>query len=280
MKKLLSVILAFSLSLAILPQGVNLVQAEETTPVLTEEKPTQLLFETDNLVIYQMLEADGYTYEYHEKIVTNGDNQNVEITKYKLVDDEKVLVDENEQTIETTENEDLLISDGQTIEPVLIEITDPNQDPVVPTIDVTKLPISIPESDISMRVLRYQTGSGGSYIADTRWITYSDGSATAIMNGNSPYYKYTTTGNSNFKIFKIYASDLRKKEWELTALGSALSVADDLIAAIRSGQVLTWTLLKTVTTRVFKTLPVLGTLYALWDYANTYLDARTYYRRI
>ncbi|MEK3992677.1 hypothetical protein [Robertmurraya sp. FSL R5-0851] len=282
-KKLIPITLSCSLALALFSPGLNLVKAEEITPVLTEEQPTQLLVESENLVIYQVLEADGFTYEYHEEIITDGEIQDVVITKYKVIDGEKVLVEESEQTIETTENGDILVTSDQTEEPVLIEITDIQETPEVPTgtVDVLPPPTTVTKSGINYASsLRYQTGSGGSYIADTRWITYSDGSATAIMNGQSPYYKYTKTGNDNFKIFKIYANDLKKKELELTVIGGALSVADALIDAIKSGKILSWTLLKTVSSKVLKSIPAVGTLYALWDYAGTYLDARTYYRRI
>jgi hypothetical protein len=289
-KKLIPISLSCSIALALFSPGLQLVKAEETLPTPTEEQPTTMLFESEGLAIYQKLEADGFTYEYHEKIVTDGDIQDVEITKYRLIgEDQKVLVDESEQTIETTE-EGILLTTDQTEEPILIEIpeeeviVEPDPDnPESGSVVEPAPPIStssIKTSKYAASAVKSQTGSGGSYVADTRWITYSDGSATAIMNGQNPYYKYTRTSNANFAVFKVMASDLRKKEYELTAIGGAITIADSLIDAIKSGKILSWTLLKTVSKKVLKSIPAIGTLYAIYDYATTYLDARTYYRRI
>lgn len=289
-KKLIPISLSCSIALALFSPGLQLVKAEETLPTPTEEQPTTMLFESEGLAIYQKLEADGFTYEYHEKIVTDGDIQDVEITKYRLIgEDQKVLVDESEQTIETTE-EGILLTTDQTEEPILIEIpeeeviVDPDPDnPESGSVVEPSPPIStssIKSGKYAASAVKSQTGSGGSYVADTRWITYSDGSATAIMNGQNPYYKYTRTNNANFAVFKVMASDLRKKEYELTIIGGAISVADSLIDALKSGKILSWTLLKTVSKKALKTIPAIGTLYLIYDYATTYLDARTYYRRI
>lgn len=128
-------------------------------------------------------------------------------------------MEENEQTIETTE-EGILLTTDQTEEPILIEI--PEEEVIVEpdpanlesgSVEEPAPPIttsSIKSGKYSASALAYQTGSGGSYVSNTRWIIYSDGSATAIMNGQNPYYKYTRTGNAHFSVFKVMASDLRK----------------------------------------------------------------------
>lgn len=126
--------------------------------------------------------------------------------------------------------------------------------------------------------VKYVTKSGGSYVADTTYRIFSDGSAEAAMAGNNPYYKYTKKSNSNFIKFTTYADGLKSKELDLITFGIA-GFADDLIKALKAGKLLSWNLIKTIVGGAVKVGPF-GAALTLYNYGKDYLNARSSYRSI
>lgn len=231
----------------------------------------KIILNTDNLIIYQK-EENGIQYEYHEKSVVLGKTTEVTISKYQIRKNQKIKVDEIKQSIIEESEDTFTVSDNQSRKKVVININEESK--TVKNNIVTNQTTNLVADSYSY------AASGGSYIADVRYTTYSNGKATAIMAGQSPYSKNTTTSNGNFKVFKVYADDLRKQELELTVIGGAIAIADAVIDAVRSGKILSMTLIKTIAKKVGKSIPVIGTLYGIYNYVDTWIDARGAYRKI
>ncbi|GAB0171816.1 hypothetical protein LSPCS325_52530 [Lysinibacillus sp. CTST325] len=136
----------------------------------------------------------------------------------------------------------------------------------------------IDTSDPDVPLITPRAAYGGSYIADVRYRVFSNGSAEAIMSGQKPYYKSTKKNNSNFIRFQGYADGLKSKEFELATAGM-IGFADDIIKALKSGNLLSWTLIKKLVKGAVKIGPF-GIAYILYQYGQDWLGARDYYREI
>lgn len=102
------------------------------------------------------------------------------------------------------------------------------------------------------------------------------------MNKTIKKYNFSVnlnTKNTNFNSFTIYADDLVKQEVSFVTGGIA-GVVDALIAAIRGGEALSMALIKKLFKSLGKTVPVVGTLMALYSFGSTWMDAKKAYDAI
>ncbi|WP_342471499.1 protein rep [Metasolibacillus sp. FSL H7-0170] len=65
------------------------------------------------------------------------------------------------------------------------------------------------------------------------------------MIGQNPYYKNTTKTTANFIRFQGHADALKSKELDLVTFG-VLGFADDIINALKAGNLLSWSLIKQI----------------------------------
>jgi hypothetical protein len=226
--------------------------SSETVEEEISENQIKILVDQPELMIYQYKE-DGVIYENHENIKIEGNKETINVVVYKIENDNKNEV-ENNTVIVTEIQEDLLEVEGEDGEKTLIETKENKSD------------------------MMTRAATGGSYIADVRYKTYSDGSAYAIMNGESPYYKNTKKSNPNFIRFQGHANGLKSKEKDLVTFGIA-SLADDIIKAVKAGKVLSLSFVKKLVSGVVKTGPI-GAALTLYSYGNEWLGARADYRKI
>ncbi|WP_066172618.1 hypothetical protein [Bacillus marinisedimentorum] len=255
MKKVALMICSVVLFSLIAPHFSKEVAAEKAD---LENGEIMLIKDTADKAIYQQ-NVDGELLEYQETITVNKNRTKVKVKVYKVEGKKKKLIDNYKSTI---------IEEGDAV------LTVENDEGQSTTIDLKK---EEEAETPSFSTLAYYS-TGGSYIADTRYRIYSDGRATAIMNGMSPYYKYTYKNNPNFIRFKGHADSLRSKEWGLISFG-VVTVADNLIAAIRGGQALTWTLVKKLAGSVLR-VGIVSAAYSLFSYGYEWYKARYDYRRI
>ncbi|KEF39812.1 hypothetical protein M670_00836 [Schinkia azotoformans MEV2011] len=224
----------------------------------------EFIKDTEDESIYRV-NKNGVIYEYQEVVKTNKNKKTVKLKIYEVNGDKKKLVDNYKTTI--TE-----VSEG------LIEVED--EEGNVATIDLRDdlVGSTTLEKNSDISFLASQTGSGGSYLVDCRYIVYSDGKAQAIMNGVNPHYKNTTKNNSDFIRFQGHADNLVSHEKDIVTAGFA-SFADDLIKALGAGKILSWTLIKTIVGGAVKVGPI-GVGLSLWNYGSEWLDAREDYIEI
>ncbi len=261
---------------------VNYVVAQ--TDYVENESLTsvQIVENKDNLIVYQVQENERF-YEYVEESETVGGTIEVNIKKYEIKDDEKILIEEYVQQIKELNGSSLAVhSVGNGIdEEIIINLSNNEELKESRNSEYIKSKQSLRVANaFNTNSYWYISEKGGSYLTDTRYEVFSNGSARAIMAGNDPYYKNTKSSNGNFKVFQVYADSLRQKEIELTLIGGVIGIADAVIEAVRLGQVLNFTLIKTIAKKMGKGIPIIGTLYAIYDYAQTYIDARNAYRKI
>ncbi|WP_243291266.1 hypothetical protein [Bacillus sp. FJAT-47783] len=222
------------------------------------EGEMKFIVDSSELSIYQYKE-DGILYETHETIKKVDGKDVINVKVYEIDGENKVLIDEG-----TT-----FVSE---VAPDMIEVESEEGGKVL--IDTGSNLVTNNAKNVSLRSASY----GGSYIADVRYRISSDGSAQAIMNGQKPYYKNTRKNNTHFIRFQGHADGLRSKERDLVTLGVA-SFADDIIKALRAGNVLSWSLIKKVVGTAVKVGPF-GAALTLYYYGKEWLGARDDYRKI
>ncbi|WP_246941848.1 hypothetical protein [Bacillus pinisoli] len=248
MKNGIALVLSLTMTLSLLAPGAYIAKAEEPTTTVTNPvtgEQMDVLVNTDNLVTYQQ-EEEGKLYEYQEKSIVNGETTEITITKYLIENGTKTQVDQYTQTVVDNSDDTLVVTNEETGVETVIEI------PQETTVEPEKMDDTIPSQLPTMKNTQYtysSYSSGGSYIAAVRYITYSDGDATAIYGSS---YKYTRSTDGDFKVFKVYANDLRQKEAEMTYIGGAIAIADAVVEAVRGGQLLSFTLIKTVAKKLGK----------------------------
>ncbi|WP_342558181.1 hypothetical protein [Metasolibacillus sp. FSL K6-0083] len=119
---------------------------------------------------------------------------------------------------------------------------------------------------------------GGSYVSDVRYRLFTDGTAEAIMIGQNPYYKNTTKTTANFIRFQGHADALKSKELDLVTFG-VLGFADDIINALKAGNLLSWSLIKKIVGGAVKVGPF-GAALTIYQYGQEWLDAKEDYKKI
>ncbi|GAC90318.1 hypothetical protein KN10_0754 [Anoxybacillus flavithermus NBRC 109594] len=236
---------------------------------------------TDNLIVYR-IEENEELYEYVEESEIVDGVIEVNIKKYEIKGNEKILIEESIQQIKELNDSSLVVRSlvNGSDEEIIIHLGNEESVEIIDSEYVKSERFMHFINAFHTNSYWYISEKGGSYITDTRYEVFSNGHARAIMAGNDPYYKNTRSSNGDFKVFKVYADSLRQKEIELTLIGGAIGIADAVIDAVRSGQVLNFTLIKTIAKKMGKGIPIIGTLYAIYDYAQTYIDARSAYKRI
>lgn len=203
----------------------------------------KIILDTDEKVIFQLREADGNIYEYVE-IVTKLDNGN------DLVVQEKYLINSNGI-------KEFITTDEMIIDNVLL-------DSIIASIDDT------PDMYNSLAT------EGGSKLSGVYWKEYNDGMAHATSGTNS---KYVKKNNDNYLEFKYITNSLKTMEDSLKTLG-VLGVIDAVIHAIIGGEPFSLTLIKKVSGKMLLAIPGLGTLYQMYSYISTWLDARSAHEKI
>ncbi|WP_431803402.1 hypothetical protein [Halobacillus andaensis] len=239
LKKSLFVLLAMILIFSTVSPYTALAQKGGTS------QPTQkLIKEADDEVIYQ-LAIDEKTYEFHERVKEVGNNkEKVKIKKYELVGDKKKLVDTEVQFIE---------DDGEDI-----KVTDDSKK------EITSVPSNPEENSGLVSAASYVTSSGGSYVADIRWKQYSDGDAVAIIPTD---HKFTRTTNYKYRDFRAAANNVRSAEYDIISLGIT-GLLDAVVAAVRGGDLLSWTVAKRIAGKFAKAIPGVGTIWTIITYSQ------------
>jgi len=265
MKKLITAALSSALAFSTVGPSIALATEEPVVVEHYEQDGVTVDFYSNGDSKYTVIGEDGNTYEYVEAVTEIGDVTQVNIEKYLINGDQRTLVQENDQTISVDEAADTITvsTDGQP--PQTIQVSD-----------------DVPSESDGATTFATITSKGGSYVSDTRWIQYSDGKVAAIQAGGNPYVKYSKKGASDYYSylgFKGKADDLKKAELGLISAG-IITVADEIINALRGGQVLSFNLIKKIFKALGKNVPVIGTLWGLWSYGDTWLDARSYHRKM
>ncbi|MFB7641946.1 hypothetical protein [Peribacillus butanolivorans] len=243
------------------------------------DKDINIIKESENEIIYQ-IEEDGQVYEYVEKSTNKDDKDVIVTTVYIIKNGEKefyneyetnLTYDENseglvtieqidEQSPEDTESVTVNLNDKKTEEDYYTEENYYKESPISPTI-----------------ALGYLKSKGGSYVADMRYEIYSNGTAYAIGGGYKS--KKTTSTNWKFRDFKAASDNIRSIEKNLIT-GGWLGVADAIAAAARKGQLISITLVKKLIKKAGKSIPLLGTVWTLYDYGNAVHKAKKKYNAI
>ncbi|SIS39544.1 hypothetical protein [Salimicrobium flavidum] len=239
-RRVLFVLLTFTLVFS--AAGPYAVVAKENKG---EQQTQKLIKETEDTVVYQLV-IDGKTYEFHESVKRlNEKKEKVKIKKYEVLDNKKKLVDTKVQFIEE-QGEDLKITDG-------------NETEIIQTAPSTKN-----AENQMVRAASYVTSSGGSYIADVRWKQYSDGDAVAIIPTDS---KFTRTKNYQYRDFKAAANNVRSAEYDIATLGIT-GLLDAVVAAVRNGELISWTAAKRIAGKFAKAVPGVGTIWTIISYSQ------------
>ncbi|WP_342558546.1 hypothetical protein [Metasolibacillus sp. FSL K6-0083] len=214
----------------------------------------EIIYDSENLVIYQIIEADGNVYEYVESvtILNNGDEMLYQEKYLITIKEEKQLLEINKWNItKFLKNVSANMSQNLIDQKILDEQ---------------------PEHSIFSN-----SKSGGSYIADVRWIEYSSGTAYAIAGGTKS--KSTTTTTWQYRDFKSAANAIVSAEKDIVSLGM-IGLVDAVIAAVKGGELLSWTLIKKVAGQLGKAVPIAGTIATIYNYVSLYNKAQDAYNNI
>lgn len=250
MKKIASTLCFLLFFSATIPFYAN-AQSNENLNV--NEGEMKFIVDSSELSIYQYKE-DGILYETHETIEKVDGKEVINVKVYEVDGENKLLIDEGTTFVSEVAS-DMIEVESEEGEKVLIDTSNSND-----------------------TLITARAAYGGSYIADVRYRVFSDGSAQAIMAGQNPYYKNTKKNNSNFIRFQGHADGLKSKELDLVTFGIA-SFADDIIKALKAGNLLSWSLIKKVVGGAVKVGPF-GAALTLYQYGKEWLGAREDYRKI
>ncbi|MFJ7890014.1 hypothetical protein ACIQYL_18310 [Lysinibacillus xylanilyticus] len=250
MKKIVIVLCFVLLLTTTLPFYTNAQNVENAN---VNEGEINFILDSPELSIYQY-KKDNILYETHESVEKIDEKEKININVYRIDGENKSLVDNGTITISEITT-DLIEVESENGETLFIDTSNPDVSLITP-----------------------RAAYGGSYIADVRYRVFSNGVAEAIMSGQNPYYKNTKKNNSNFIRFQGHADGLKSKELDLATFGIA-SLADDIIKALKAGNLLSWTLIKKVVNGAIKIGPF-GAALTLYQYGQDWLGARDYYRKI
>lgn len=271
---LFTLVTAFVLAPFAVSDEAHATSLEHIPDSFTKDLGIEIITEENDTLIYRMTEEGGFLYEYHEITEKlNDGTDRISIIKYQINNNEKIKVDTNVIDYYETNEEIIIQGDGYN-EPLKFNIkevvkVDPPEystSPVMPSIT--------PRKDSSITIQSMKTG--GSKIAALWWEEYSSGTAYAI---NYPRSKKTKTTQWQYRDFRAAANEIRSAEWALIS-GGWLGVADAVYVAIKKGEMLSLTLVKKIISKLGKTIPVAGTLWAIYDYVSKCIKAGKAWNKI
>lgn len=268
MKKFFCILIATLFISFVVSPGIDMVKANDAIDSNLKLDGFELIFEGKDHTIFQLTNDDGEIYEYVEKVVNKQGLDIIEQEVYKIdkTNKEKLLIETNK--IEVRDE-----SDGIVIK----DLNDEHTEEIKIFNDGTTSVVEVDDSpQIGTLAVKKQTASGGSYIADIRWIEYSDKSATAI---NGKKYKYTKTNVWQYRDFRAAASSIKTSEVAFATAGIS-TVVDAVVAHWRKGNMISWELIKKVGKALGKGTLGVGTIASIAAYINTCKNAVTAFNKI
>lgn len=269
MKKLFCILTATLFISLVVSPGFDMVKASEKIVPNLEFDGFKLILEDKEQTIFQLTDDNGRTYEYVEKVIKE---QGLEIIKQEVyeIDEktkERLLIETNEIEVRD-ESDGIVIKNISDEHPEEFKIFNDGTTSVGEVEDIPQ---------IGTLTVKKQTASGGSYVADLRWIEYSDKSATAIRGGKK--YKYTKTTVWQYRDFKAAASSIRTSEKAFATAGLS-TVVDAVVAHWKKGNMISWELIKKVAKALGKGSIGAGTIATIISYINTCNKAVSAYNKI
>lgn len=245
----------------VISPGVSLAKAATDLEI----SGFKLIKDTENESIYQ-IEEDGNLFEYNETVKGNKNIKTITTKKYIIQNNgKKKLIENNKTKVDLSKDNTLLITNLDTNEEVEINF---NQ------LESTESNQLEDQTIVSAAAVKYQ--EGGSYIADIRYRIFTNGTAEASIGKN---YKNTSYTNYKFRDFKAAADNIVSEEKNIITGGLA-GIADAIAAAVRGGQMISMTLIKTIFKQAGKAIPVFGTLLIIYNYGKAVYNAVQAYKKI
>jgi hypothetical protein len=262
-----SIVLAIVVAFLVTP-GTEKVKAEELSVLNTE---ISVLSDSDSKTIYKVTEDDGKTYQYID-MVTEIDSVTDKISTEKYLlngDGTKTFITNQvvsvEDTIEGMEIQDLLNLDREMVSINTIKLEE-TSGPIGDGLDPVNPPILMKSSPQSYSTLANYNYSGGSYIASIYYDYNTRYNYAHAVNGGKA--KETKPTVWQFRDFIAAADNIKKEERDIATFG-LIGVADAVWAAVKKGDLLSYTLIKKVFSRMAKAVPVIGTIMTIYSYIST-----------